>query len=318
MTDKKKIRTIDLLISDSTIYNLSEALIDVGFSMSKGEDIALTLNTEGPCLRSLTYRVQDNLLKLLDKCCDIYGYDRKKLQIVTANLIEDTTLWPNIQKINTGKGWFFGHKIKVDQPKHFKYHFGSFVSNSTWPRLLIGSHLYCNHKDKTFQTFRRNPKISGHAVNLDLDKLMFNCLDEDVLTNVSNFIKNLPLEKALGLAEHPKTNVSAGEDGDALNKNILGWYSEFFCDVVTETFFSGRSFCPTEKTTRPLLTANPFLLQGPIDFLKNLRRLGFKTFSAYWDESYDHWQGYAGRAVRHRPSRCRDDVATARCCNGTG
>jgi hypothetical protein len=29
------------------------------------------------------------------------------------------------------------------------------------------------------------------------------------------------------------------------------------------------------------------MLQGPAGFLSNLKRLGFRTFSDYWDESYD-------------------------------
>ena len=31
----------------------------------------------------------------------------------------------------------------------------------------------------------------------------------------------------------------------------------------------------------------PFILQGPSFFLKRLRDIGFKTFSNWWDESYD-------------------------------
>ena len=29
------------------------------------------------------------------------------------------------------------------------------------------------------------------------------------------------------------------------------------------------------------------MVQGPVNFLKNLKSLGFKTFNDYWDESYD-------------------------------
>lgn len=31
----------------------------------------------------------------------------------------------------------------------------------------------------------------------------------------------------------------------------------------------------------------PFIVLGPVDYLKRLKRYGFKTFSDFWDESYD-------------------------------
>ena len=38
----------------------------------------------------------------------------------------------------------------------------------------------------------------------------------------------------------------------------------------------------------------PFIVQGPVNFLHNLQRLGFKTFDYWWDEGYsedpNEWQ----------------------------
>jgi hypothetical protein len=35
----------------------------------------------------------------------------------------------------------------------------------------------------------------------------------------------------------------------------------------------------------------PFVVYGPIDHLKNLKKLGFKTYNDFWNESYDQYQG---------------------------
>ena len=129
-------------------------------------------------------------------------------------------------------------------------------------------------------------------LQIHLDKLMFECADPVALTDVTRFVQHLPIELEHELAEHPKTNLSEGEDGDAINKTILSWYRNFFCDVVTETFFSGKTFFLTEKTTRPLLCMNPFIVHGPRDYLQNLKKLGFKTFHKFWSEEYDHYTGY--------------------------
>lgn len=285
---------ITLLISDRIIHNLSESLLELACAMHHDQDIDISTGLEGPCLESLTYRSRDHLFTLLESLCKKMNYDQRRITIHTGNLIDKTTRF-KVVKYNSAKGWFYGDhllKIKCDLQKEFKYKFGNFVSNSTYPRLLLASYLHNHHKDMTIQTYRRNPLIAGHSVDLDLDKLMFESTDPEALTEVSKFVHHIPLELEDGLQEHPKTNISVGEDGDAINSNIISWYRNFFCDVVTETFFTGATFYPTEKTARPLLCMNPFVVHGPVDYLKYLKSLGFKTFSKYWPEDYDHWEGY--------------------------
>jgi len=64
-------------------------------------------------------------------------------------------------------------------------------------------------------------------------------------------------------------------------------YQSIFCEIVCETFFSGKTFMMTEKIMRPIIQRRPFVVQGPKFFLENLKRLGFQTFNAWWDEGYD-------------------------------
>ena len=59
-----------------------------------------------------------------------------------------------------------------------------------------------------------------------------------------------------------------------------------FCHVVTETAWSGRLHI-TEKTFKPIVMQQPFILVGSRNGLSYLREYGFKTFSNIWDESYD-------------------------------
>jgi hypothetical protein len=40
-----------------------------------------------------------------------------------------------------------------------------------------------------------------------------------------------------------------------------------------------------------MLCHTPFLVYGGKNYLKNLRKIGFKTFSQWWDESYDDYAG---------------------------
>jgi hypothetical protein len=62
---------------------------------------------------------------------------------------------------------------------------------------------------------------------------------------------------------------------------------ESFLHVVTETCFWEDKTHLTEKIFKPIVAKQPFVLLGCANNLKYLRSYGFKTFDAWWDESYD-------------------------------
>jgi len=57
--------------------------------------------------------------------------------------------------------------------------------------------------------------------------------------------------------------------------------------VVTETVYRGRKNHLTEKSFKPIVMQQPFILQSCKGSLEYLRRYGFRTFGDFWDESYD-------------------------------
>lgn len=67
-------------------------------------------------------------------------------------------------------------------------------------------------------------------------------------------------------------------------------YMNSWVSVITETHyceFHGTSMFFSEKIFKPILANHPFIIVGAPGSLKMLREQGFKTFSDYWDESYD-------------------------------
>lgn len=60
----------------------------------------------------------------------------------------------------------------------------------------------------------------------------------------------------------------------------INWLNEFFL---------------TEKTIKNLIVGMPFIIVGTPHFLKNLKELGFETYSDLWDESYDDITDYQQR-----------------------
>ena len=57
--------------------------------------------------------------------------------------------------------------------------------------------------------------------------------------------------------------------------------------MVTETVYKGRKNHLTEKSFKPIVMQQPFIIQSCKGSLEYLRRYGFRTFGDFWDESYD-------------------------------
>ena len=65
-------------------------------------------------------------------------------------------------------------------------------------------------------------------------------------------------------------------------------YNNCWINVVTEAFpHVEQDLFITEKTFKPMLQLQPFLIQGNRHTLKKLQEFGFKTFPTLFDESYD-------------------------------
>lgn len=60
-----------------------------------------------------------------------------------------------------------------------------------------------------------------------------------------------------------------------------------FVNVLTETLFENDTVFLSEKIFKPILGCQPFIVFGNPGIIQELKNIGFKTFSNFWDESYD-------------------------------
>jgi hypothetical protein len=152
----------------------------------------------------------------------------------------------------------------------------------------------CNNKTMTKE---HRATMSYFAIKYDLLKEgMFSFiqkLDKNTLySQISKIINNpneeyvqkmadiLPYElDTKHLSPNEKTNFGA-------TNNMKDWYSETYINLVTETFF-GRNVFLSEKIFKPLSNLQPFIVLGDYKTLAELKRLGFKSFEPFIDESYD-------------------------------
>ena len=87
------------------------------------------------------------------------------------------------------------------------------------------------------------------------------------------------------------------------NNNIVEWNrthnnfkKELFVNscinIVTETSFEDNELFISEKVLKPIIGYQPFIVFGGLNYLKELKNLGFKTFNSVWDESYDEIEDF--------------------------
>jgi hypothetical protein len=94
------------------------------------------------------------------------------------------------------------------------------------------------------------------------------------------------MEKILPL----KLEVDTATDLDSMTElfgTVDTYYQSSLISVVTETNFETPDVFNTEKIFKPMIHRHPFILVGPYKTLEKLKELGYKTFSDFWDESYD-------------------------------
>lgn len=272
---------IKVLTSDCQIWNLQEVCADISWAMSQQVPIVLEFCFEGPDFKTLP------LAKFIENESVRYSYDLKNITINTSNQLEDYSLvnvkklFPDNLVLNT-----LEYEYSVSKVKNLK-HFGLFIGRNNAPRLLLSEHLYRQHRDISIHTNHLSFENEFALANIGLEELVTYYGIKDI-RNVAEYINqcpinsiDVPINKAL-----PRNPAQQLLDSD--KESFLKNYNNFFVEIVCETFYTGDTFFPTEKTWRPMLLKTPFIVQGPTGYLKNLRDLGFRTFNQWWDEGYDH------------------------------
>jgi hypothetical protein len=102
------------------------------------------------------------------------------------------------------------------------------------------------------------------------------------------------------LSKTPKNTI----DYDNIN-NVWGFgfeqkepYMNTYFSVITETLFYEHGHYISEKTFKGIAHLHPFVILGKPGIIKQLQKWGFKTFSDYWDESYDEIENNSQRIIK--------------------
>lgn len=135
--------------------------------------------------------------------------------------------------------------------------------------------------------------LEQFLISYDISKLQMYDLTTD---NMEMHIEDKEHQKLLIkhfnklLKENPKQTI----DYDDL-ENVWGFnfetkepYLDSYIHITSETNFFELGGYFSEKTWKPIGHLQPFIFMGPAHGLKEMKKLGFKTFSPYICEDYDN------------------------------
>ena len=78
----------------------------------------------------------------------------------------------------------------------------------------------------------------------------------------------------------------------------IEYYKKCFCAVVTEARYALPTGNLSEKTLNAIKCFRPFILVASPYTLEYLKHYGVKTFSQFWDESYDREENHEQRLIK--------------------
>ena len=135
---------------------------------------------------------------------------------------------------------------------------------------LLNEYLTGNYSDSYFSFLL---KVEGYSRVYTLDGSI-------PKIDINFFNKHIPIE----LDTQKISDKSDFRVNDAFKKEL---FLDSCINLVTESAFELNELFISEKILKPIINYQPFIVFSSYGYLKHLKTYGFKTFSDFWDESYD-------------------------------
>ena len=228
-----------------------------------------------------------DILTFIEGC----NYLKTKLPKEKYHLIDSNTRLPDIFTFD-----FFVEEAVFNKDQNF--------IDELNPLGYISEEIHVNELDKfrnkKFLCFNRNID-KPHRISLLYEYLNNNYTDSyfTFLMKTENYAKrygeymNNKSIKTEYFNKHIPIELDTHNVSDKSNFNSTNTFKkELFLNscinLVTETSFERNELFISEKVFKPIINYQPFIVLSAYGYLKKLRSYGFKTFSDFWDESYDY------------------------------
>lgn len=278
----------------------------------------IVLCTEYEAFTNIVGKIYKNLIQQLK-------INPKKIILISENadiadIVKEVATSYNLDTINVE--WSVAHEVPLKKSSDGKY--DKFLSDNLLEQINNASMLEKKPYYKKFLNFNRRWRIHRpcfvgllYSMNL-LDKGFVSLGQSDDNLNWSNTFDNILklIEEDVGMYSlllknkeklfklpnlYLDTNDLVSDRLSISSQNInhndtIKLYENSYFSIVSETYFFqqiGRTF--TEKIFKPILYKHPFILMSNPYSLSLLRKIGYKTFHPYIDESYDNEPNHTKR-----------------------
>lgn len=201
-------------------------------------------------------------------------------------------------KLIIGNPWESYHNIDTQvfmankklQKINIPFEYFTWVGGVSWFWNLMqdkhSKHKFVfNHLNKKYNFLFLNKFPRQHRLQLFQRMKDNNLLDKSLYTFLGlkeNPIR-LPEEYELPWCK-PEDYPLWGLDQDLYEKP----YNDTGCSLISETNDTNDEVFITEKLWKPIISKHIFIVHGNYHYLKTLKKIGFKTFDNFFDESYDN------------------------------
>lgn len=167
--------------------------------------------------------------------------------------------------------WYRGYnKTFLHRPKNIKHTY-------LFPNNIIGGER--KHRLELFRELEKRNIVKNNLVSLP-----------EICPYENKSAQQLCAEYGLGSIETRLPLKIDDYDNHANNSHRIDMWdlsSRSLVQVVSETVFRGNKNHLTEKSFKPIVLKQPFIIASCRGSLEYLKSYGFETFSSVWDESYD-------------------------------
>jgi hypothetical protein len=183
---------------------------------------------------------------------------------------------------------FLDYADLSDVKKNIKKPFWCGTGRYTQHRHLVMSYLadksgnYSWHFDCDFESTKDQSWLD--LTKLPNDTIQTLRQGSEVL-NREHFSLEIKTKK-IRVEDHHGVYIPTG-NFSILTKELQETYNESFVCIVNETRFAQPTANFSEKLIHAVINESPFILAAPPRTLEYFRSMGFKSFSDFWDESYD-------------------------------
>lgn len=145
------------------------------------------------------------------------------------------------------------------------------------------------NREKVFLNYNRRARYPRCKLVYELGE--HGVIDDGYVSLGSNFDysskASLPIEFLNSLPlKFDDTDLEINHAHELIAKDFLNSY----VSLVSETVVNNGNVFPSEKIFKPIIALHPFIVYSSPGFLIQMKEFGYKTFSMWFDESYDNEQ----------------------------